>query len=136
MMRAFLLIVSLLCTSAVFAQESGNRIYSNRGYYNQTRRQPQTNTGNLWGNNAFGYSIEASVLTNLMPDSFVAVFGVNDEAVGAAASNQKVNTKVAELTKAIAPLGIGPDASSSTSLPKIAFTTTRLKEARPLNIRY
>ena len=107
MMRAFLLIVLLTCANTAFAQESGNRIYGNRGYYNQTRRQPQTNSGIL-SNNGSGYFIEASVLTNLKPDSFVAVFGINDEALGAAASNQKVNNKVGELIRLITPFGVGP----------------------------
>ena len=108
MKRVFLSIVLLTCASGVFAQESGNRIYGNRGYYNQTKRQPLTNVGNLSVNN-YTYAIEASVLTNVKPDAFIAVFGINEEAVAATASNQKVNDKVAELTKAISSLGIGPD---------------------------
>lgn len=108
MKRAFLLIVLCSCVSVVFAQESGNRIYGNRGYYNQQRRQPQTNTGILFGN-GYGYGIEASVLTNLKPDAFVAVFGINEEALGAAASNLKVDTKASEFAKAMSTLGIGPD---------------------------
>ena len=108
MKRVFLSIVLLTCASGVFAQESGNRIYGNRGYYNQQRRQPLTNIGNLAINN-YSYAIEATVLTNVKPDAFVAVFGINEEAVAATASNQKVNDKVTELTKAVSPLGIEPD---------------------------
>ena len=112
MKRVLLLIALSSCVlsygNAVFAQEVGNRIYGNRGYYNQQRRQPQTNTGNL-NPHQNGWAIEASVLTNLKADAFVAVFGINQEAIGAAASNEKVNTKAAEFTRALAPLGVGAD---------------------------
>ncbi|MGH9908977.1 MAG: SIMPL domain-containing protein [Pyrinomonadaceae bacterium] len=105
MRRLFLLIVSLSCVSTGLAQESGNRIYGNYGYYNQQRRQPQTNTGTLF-TAGYGYSIEASVLTNLKPDAFVVVFGINDEANAPAESNAKVNGRVADFTKALTALGI------------------------------
>ena len=104
MKRAFLLLVSLLSAITVFGQESGNRIYGNNGYYQQ-RRAPQTNSGTLVGSYG-GWSIEASVLTNLKPDAFVAVFGVNDEATAPSASNDKVNAKIAAFTQKIAPLGV------------------------------
>ena len=112
-MKRVLLLIALSscvlsCVSAVFAQEGGNRIYGNRGYYNQQRRQPQTNTGNLNPHQS-GWAIEASILTNLKPDAFVVVFGINQEALVAGASNEKVNAKVAEFTKAIAPIGVGAD---------------------------
>ncbi len=109
MKRASFLMVLLCvlwCVGSVFAQESGNRIYGNRGYYNQQRRQPLTNTGNL---NQPAWSIEASVLTNLRPDAFVVMFGINEEAAGAAASNQKVNAKLAEFAKSLTQLGIKSD---------------------------
>jgi uncharacterized protein YggE len=109
MKRVLLLVVLCSCVNVVFAQESGNRIYGNRGYYNQQRRQPLTNTGNLLGQSGYVYAIEASVLTNLKPDAFVAVFGINEEAIGAAASNQKVNAKAAELARVMSTLGIGAD---------------------------
>jgi uncharacterized protein YggE len=106
MKKAFLLFAFLSLSGAVFAQEGGNRIYGNRGYYNQQRRQPTTSTGALTANRVGAYSIEASVLINLKPDAFVAVFGVNDEAIAAAASNEKVNAKINEFTNALNVLGI------------------------------
>ena len=109
MKRVLLLIVLCSCVNVVFAQEGGNRIYGNRGYYNQQRRQPLTNTGNLFGQIGSVYAIEASVLTNLKPDAFVAVFGINEEALGAAASNQKVNARASEFAKALGTLGVGND---------------------------
>jgi uncharacterized protein YggE len=108
MKRLFLLIVMVVCVNQVLAQEGGNRIYGNRGYYDQNRRQPQTNSGNLYGQ-GYGYSIEASVLTNLKPDAFVAVFGFSAEADRSTVSNEKVNAQLSEFTKALSSLGIARD---------------------------
>lgn len=104
MKKCVLLILSLFAVVTASGQESGNRIYGNNGYYQQ-KRHLQTNTGTL-GNSSEGYSIEASVLTNLKPDAFVVVFGVNDEASNAAASNEKVNARIANLTQRMKSLGI------------------------------
>ncbi len=104
MKRSFWLLVSLLCAVTVYGQESGNRIYGNNGYYQQ-RRAPQTNSGMLGGHDR-GYAIEASVLTNLKPDAFVAVFGINEEAAASAASNEKVNAKIGEFTQKLSSLGV------------------------------
>lgn len=104
MKRGLFLLVSLLAAVSVCAQESGNRIYGNNGYYQQ-RRAPQANTGSLGEPNR-GYAIEASVLINLKPDAFVVVFGLGEEAPTAAVSNDRVNKKVAELIEQIKLLGI------------------------------
>jgi uncharacterized protein YggE len=103
MKKSFLLLISLFAAVTVCGQESGNRIYGNNGYYQQ--RRPQTNSGSLIGSYG-GYAIEASVLTNLKPDAFVVVFGVDEEATTSAASNEKVKAKVAELVQKLTPLGI------------------------------
>ena len=104
MKKCALLILSLFAVVTASGQESGNRIYGNTGYYQQ-RRPSQVNTGVL-GHSSEGYSIEASVLTNLKPDAFVVVFGVNDEGSNAAASNEKVNSKIANLIQKTKSLGI------------------------------
>ncbi|HKR12412.1 MAG TPA: SIMPL domain-containing protein [Pyrinomonadaceae bacterium] len=104
MKKCVLLVLSLLAVVPASAQEAGNRIYGNSGYYQQ-RRQLQVNTGVL-GNSTDGYAIEASVLTNLKPDAFVVVFGVNDDAANSTASNEKVNAKIADLSRRIKLLGI------------------------------
>jgi uncharacterized protein YggE len=97
-----LLFLSVIAVVPASGQESGNRIYGNNGYYQQKR---QNNAGAL-GNSNEGYAIEVRVLTNLKPDAFVVVFGVNDEGSSAAASNEKVNAKIANLIQRIKPLGI------------------------------
>jgi len=104
MKKCVLLILSLFAVVPVFGQESGNRIYGNNGYYQQ-KGHLQINTGVL-GNSNEGYSIEASVLTSLKPDAFVVVFGVNEAGSNAAASNEKVNAKIANLIQRVKALGI------------------------------
>jgi predicted MPP superfamily phosphohydrolase len=104
MKKCFLLILSMFAVVTASGQEAGNRIYGNTGYYQQ-KRNSQVNTGML-GNQNEGYSIEASVLTNLKPDAFVVVFGINDEGSNAATSNEKVNSKITNLTQRLKSLGI------------------------------
>jgi uncharacterized protein YggE len=94
----------MFAVATASGQEAGNRIYGNTGYYQQ-KRNSQVNTGML-GNQNEGYSIEASVLTNLKPDAFVVVFGINDEGSNAATSNEKVNSKITNLTQRLKSLGI------------------------------
>lgn len=104
MKKCVLLILALFAAVPAFGQESGNRIYGNTGYVQQ-RRQMMVNTGGL-GNSSEGYAIEARVLTNLKPDAFVVVFGVNDEGSNAANSNEKVNAKIADLVGKVKAWGI------------------------------
>ena len=104
MKKCFVLILSMFAVATASGQEAGNRIYGNTGYYQQ-KRNSQVNTGML-GNQNEGYSIEASVLTNLKPDAFVVVFGINDEGSNAATSNEKVNSKITNLTQRLKSLGI------------------------------
>jgi len=107
MKKAFLIFSLLFFVNSIcLAQEAGNRIYGNRGN-SQNKRQPVLNTGNLRSENErLDYAIEASVLLNLKPDSFVAVFGVAQEAVNAEESNNKVNLQIDGFTKNLSGLGI------------------------------
>ena|ERR1700752_648693 len=102
MKKCVLLILFLFAVVPAFGQESGNRIYGNNGYYQQKR---QNNTG-LLGNANEGYAVEARVLTNLKPDAFVVVFGVNDEGANAATSNERVNSKIGNLIQKVKSMGI------------------------------
>lgn len=105
MQRIFVCLFLLMAALTAFGQETGNRIYGNSGYYQQPKRQPQIGSGAL-GPSTTGFAIEASVLTNLKPDAFVVVFGVNAEALKPVDSNEKVNDKVAQLMQQLGPLGI------------------------------
>ena len=104
MKKCVLLILSLFAVVSASGQESGNRVYGDNDD-NEQKRHLQSSTGVL-GNSTDGYAIEASVLTNVKPDAFVVVFGVNDEGANAAASNEKVNAKIADLIQRVKPFGI------------------------------
>lgn len=104
MKKCVLLFLFLFAVVPASGQEIGNRIYGNSGYYQQ-RKQMHPSVGPL-GHASEGYAIEARVLTNLKPDAFVVVFGVNDEASNAASSNDKVNSKISNLMQRLRPMGI------------------------------
>jgi uncharacterized protein YggE len=110
MRKASLLIFGLLffVNLNVSAQESGNRVYGNQGYYNQQKHQPQINSGVLATDKRY-YSVEASVLMNLKPDAFVAVFGIQQEGANPAESNGKLNTRLAQFNTALSALGVRPE---------------------------
>jgi hypothetical protein len=104
-MKKALLMLGLLffVNSICFAQESGNRIYGNQGYQ-QNKRNPALGDGNLMSGGNF--KIEVSILLNMKPDSFVAVFGVAQEAKTADESNGKVNAQIDDFLKSLSGLGI------------------------------
>ncbi len=104
MKKAFLMFTVLFFVNSIcFAQESGNRIYGNQGY-SQNKRMPALGDGNLMASGNF--QVEVSVLINMKPDSFVAVFGVAQEAKNAEESNSKVNTQIDDFLKSLSGLGI------------------------------
>ncbi len=92
-----------------FAQESGNRIYGNRGYYNNQPHIPSLNQGNLQTHSSSSYAVESSVLINIKPDSFVIVFGLAQVGANSDASNDKVNSVFANFTKDLSKIGITKD---------------------------
>ncbi len=106
MKKAFLICCLLfLVNSICFAQESGNRIYGNQSN-SQNKRTPTFGDGTLMSSENGNFQIEASVLINLKPDSFVAVFGVAQEAKTADESNNKVNAQIEDFLKNLSGLGI------------------------------
>lgn len=109
MKKAFLVFSLLFFVNTVhFAQEGGNRIYGNRGYYNQNH-QPMMNTGNLSTNSSGQYAIESSILLNIKPDSFVVVFGLAQTGQTSQESNDKVNNVFAGFIRDLGKLGITKD---------------------------
>ncbi|MEP6924497.1 MAG: SIMPL domain-containing protein [Pyrinomonadaceae bacterium] len=96
----------LFCLSSAFAQEAGNRVYSNNG---NARHLPQLNSGVLSGSASDGKPIqwiETSVLMNMPADAYVAVFGFAQEAKSPAASNEAVNAKFNQFIGLLGELGI------------------------------
>jgi uncharacterized protein YggE len=103
MKKAFPVFFLLFFVNSIcFAQESGNQIYG----YTQTKRSPMLGEGNLMAGGNGNFQIEASVLLNLRPDSFVAVFGVAQEAKNAEESNSKVNAQIEDFLKRLNALAI------------------------------
>jgi uncharacterized protein YggE len=105
MKKMFMIAGSLFLFGTIsFAQEGGNEIYGNNG--SAQRRQVLTNTGSLQSNRPTGYSVEASVLLNLKPDAFVAVFGVQNDALSSTESNVRVDAKVSSFERSLGSLGV------------------------------
>jgi uncharacterized protein YggE len=112
MKKASLLFLGLLffVNLTVSAQESGNRIYGNQGYYNSTQRHaPATNTGVLNGGDKKFYSAEASVLMNVKPDAFVVVFGIQQEGTTPADSNSKLVARLDQFQSSLGASGVKAD---------------------------
>lgn len=96
-------ILALFCQIFTFAQEAGNSAYQTQ------RRKPQINSGVLTGSTdgkAQVYFVEANVLINVKADTYVAVFGLVQEAAASAESNSKINAQVAGFIKDLEGLGI------------------------------
>jgi uncharacterized protein YggE len=103
MQRIAIVLVLLLFSWGIFAQEAGNRSYGT------PRRKPPVNTGVLAGNTDAAtqiYFVEASVLMNVKPDAFVAVFGAVQEAPTSAESNSKLTAQISGFITDLEKLGI------------------------------
>ncbi|MBA3599882.1 MAG: SIMPL domain-containing protein [Acidobacteria bacterium] len=99
----WLFVLVLFCPIFAIAQEAGNRAYGT------PRRKPQINSGVLTGSTdgkAQVYFVEANVLMNMKADTFIAVFGLVQEAATPAESNSKINAQVAGFIKDLESLGI------------------------------
>ncbi len=105
-MKKVLLIATCIfyCGILAFAQEAGSSVYGNAN----RQRKPQLGNGELVGNAGQNQTqfIEASVLMNVQPDAYVAVFGYVQEGKDPNAGNDLVNAKFAEFTKSLLSLGI------------------------------
>jgi uncharacterized protein YggE len=99
----WLFVLVLFCPIFAIAQEAGNRAYGT------PRRKPQINSGVLTGSTdgkAQVYFVEANILMNMKADTFIAVFGLVQEAATPAESNSKINAQVAGFIKDLESLGI------------------------------
>lgn len=99
----YLIVLVLLCSTSIFAQESGNRNYGAQ------RRKAQTNSGVLIGNSVGGrevYFVEANVAMNMKADAYIAVFGLAQQGATSAESNNKINQQIAGFMRDLENLGI------------------------------
>ena len=96
--------VIMMLPAFVIAQEAGNRAYGT------ARRKPLVNSGVLTAPGPDGkgllYFVESNVLMNMKADSYVAVFGVAQEAPTAAESNAKTDAAISQFTADLDRLGI------------------------------
>lgn len=98
-----LIIISLVCSTVLLAQEAGNRAYGTQ------KRRPQASTGQLTANADAAsriYFVEANVLMNVKADAYNAVFAVVQNGLTAAESNAKINAQIAGFTKDLAALNV------------------------------
>ncbi len=101
-MKKLVLIIGILTllVSAAFAQQSGNQVY------NSQPKQVKTNSGVLDSGNEHQYSIEASVLINVKAESYVAVFGVQEENSTPEQNNTKLTARLNAFIGELGKLGV------------------------------
>ena len=105
-MRSLSVLIAAVMLMPVFVlgQEAGNRAYGT------ARRKPMINSGVLSAPAPDGkstvYFVEANVLMNVKPDSYVAVLGVVQEAPTAVESNAKTDAAISQFVGDIDRLGI------------------------------
>ncbi|MFV0390010.1 MAG: SIMPL domain-containing protein [Pyrinomonadaceae bacterium] len=93
-------LLTFFCLPAL-AQMSGNQVYDG------SEKRAQANTGVLDSSNDKNeYSIEASVLTSVKADEFIAVFGIQEENKTPALNNQKLNAQISAFKADLKPFGI------------------------------
>jgi len=98
-----LIALVLFSSSAIIAQESGNRAYGT------PRRKPVISSGVLTAvpdGKTQVYFVEANVLLNMKADAYIAVFGVVQEAPTSAESNAKTDAAISGFTKDLDGIGI------------------------------
>ena len=104
MNNKFVLIALVLFSStAIIAQESGNRAYGT------PRRKPVISSGVLTAvpdGKTQVYFVEANVLLNMKADAYISVFGVVQEAPTSAESNAKTDAAISGFTKDLDGIGI------------------------------
>lgn len=90
----FRLIPAALLFSAAFplcSQQSGNQVYGQR-YRNHQTDRPEPSGMQYLSDSTF--AIGASILTNVMADQYVAVFGVSESAATLKDANAKIDERV------------------------------------------
>jgi len=99
----YLLIAFLLLSSSAIAQMSGNSVYG------RDRRDASPNSGGLYLNDST-MLIEASVITHVSADEYVAVFGLAEDAESVAEAIGKIDARIGEFISALRGLGVRSDA--------------------------
>lgn len=141
MKKAFLVFSLLFFVNSIcFAQVAGNQIYADQNYSSNKVREPNVGDGNLKTNENRFYSIDSSVLMNVKPDAFMAVFGFERLGSTSENSNSQVNVVFDEFTRELISLGIPKEdifVDFITQTTTIVDQTTRAFQTRKtISIRY
>jgi len=143
MKKAFLVFTILFFVNSIcFAQVAGNQIFGDQNYQ-RNLRQPDNGNGNLKTNESPDYqtySIESSVLLNVKPDAYIAVFGFDRLGSTSDNSNTQVNAVFEEFSKSLQGLGIAKDdifidfITQSTTI--VDQTTRAFQTRKTIAVRY
>jgi len=89
----------------LFAQISGNHVFTdyNSNYNGRELGLPKLNTLYL---NDSSFLVEARVVKNVKADSYVAVFGLSQEATTIGASNSTINERIKKFISSLEKMGI------------------------------
>ena len=120
-MKTTFLSLTILTTLATYAQDYGNISYDKGNYamegnavYGNYNYGNHYNTGIRGNNNYFlqndsTYFINTKVMINVQPDSYMAVFGVTQEALTVAECSKLINARLEKFKTGIKALGLTDD---------------------------
>lgn len=107
MKRIFLSFVLFVYVQNMLAQVSGNQAFSNqRNSKNNTYKHEKISSLHL---NDSSFIVEAKVLKNVKADTYIAVFGLSQEAKTIGIANNKINNRVDNFIKNIKKLKFEDD---------------------------
>lgn len=92
----------LLLVSSIFAQVSGNSVYSQN--YNSSNGKLQTVDKLFLTDSTF--IIQANVLLNVIADNYVAIFGVAEQSATLTECNEKIEKRIQSFITDLSKLGI------------------------------
>ncbi|MHC1738463.1 MAG: SIMPL domain-containing protein [Ignavibacteriaceae bacterium] len=102
-MKTLTILLLLLLGNTLFGQITGNSVID-QNYSNL--RQPATNKIYLSDST---FVVQANVLTNIIADSYVAVFGVSESAKTLAEANTNIDKRIQDFISALTKTGIAKD---------------------------
>ena len=100
--KTFFLATTILLVSTVHAQQSGNSVYGQG--YNSTYAKSQTVDKLFLTDSTF--IIQASVMVNVIADSYVATFGVAESSTTLSDCNDKIDKRIASFIADLTKLGV------------------------------
>lgn len=111
-MKKILIALSSLIATTVFGQERGNAIYEANaiyGNYNNYQQYSYPKNANNYLLTDSTYMISAKVMMNILPDAYIAVFAVQEEALTVTECNKQIKTRIDNFKSALKRLGVKED---------------------------